>query len=844
MRLLCKIKKKTVTALAAVLLGAVLPAGATVVRGIVRDSLTTEPIPYASVQPSGGETPVLTDSMGIFQINVSPSTPFLSAVSQGYARKRIPLWTNSFNLYDIELRPRAEELAGVEVRSRRYSKRNNPAVDFVNRLRRASGLTDPFNAPFFGYHRYERVAIGIDEYDTTRVGGRFSFLADMAEVSPLTGKTILTMSVNEKVSEVAARRDPRQVKETVTGLARQGVDEMMEMDNVQTMIFDIAREVDLWDSDIMLMRNSFVSPLSPLGPDFYRYYLVDTAVVGADTCTVLAFYPRNSASTGFAGHLYVARDDSAMFVHRAELHTRPEISLNFIDRLLLTQEFERGPRGERLKVTDDLVAEMRILPGTPRVFLSRRIAQRGHTFEERPDSLYGFLGASRTVDGARERDDAFWLAARAIPQSRGEGRVGELMHRLREQPLYYWSELILQRMFTGYWPTGRPSRFDIGPLNTIASYNGLEGLRLRAGGMTTAALNPHWFGRAYVAHGFRDHRWKYGAEIEYSFAPKRVHSREFPIHSLRLSHSYDVDRLGSHYLFTNSDNFVLSLTRMSYNLETYRRQTRLQYTLELGNHFSVEASALATTQFASPYVRFARAGRPEVDHYNQMGLEVQLRFAPGESFIQERSTRIPTNLDAPVFVLRHFWSPRRLGGAMYNVARTEFNFSKRFWLSLAGKLDVDLGAGQVWTAAPFTELLIPNANISYTIQPGSFALMNPMEFINSTYLSWDLTYRPQGLLFNLIPGVKRLGWREIVGFRGIWGTLGSACQPSEGNNLFLFPPQAHTRRMDSGPYMELSAGIDNLFRCLRVDYVWRLSYRRNEVPVDRAGLRVALHLTF
>lgn len=159
-------------------------------------------------------------------------------------------------------------------------------------------------------------------------------------------------------------------------------------------------------------------------------------------------------------------------------------------------------------------------------------------------------------------------------------------------------------------------------------------------------------------------------------------------------------------------------------------------------------------------------------------------------------------------------------------------------------MDVAVGAGHVWTSSPFPELLIPNANLSYTIQPESYALMNPMEFINSSFVSWDLTYRPQGLLLNLIPGVKKLGLREIIGVRGLYGHLARKSTPSAENGLFIFPEDAHTRPMDHGPYMELSAGLDNLFRCLRVDYVWRLTYRSVPYSIDRSGVRVALHLTF
>ena len=131
------------------------------------------------------------------------------------------------------------------------------------------------------------------------------------------------------------------------------------------------------------------------------------------------------------------------------------------------------------------------------------------------------------------------------------------------------------------------------------------------------------------------------------------------------------------------------------------------------------------------------------------------------------------------------------------------------------------------------------------IQPQSFPLMNPMEFVNSSYVSWDVTYWLNGALLNLVPGVKKLKLREVVGFRGLYGGLNRRNTPGEENpELLVFPADADTRKMDQGPYMEISAGLDNILRCIRVDYVWRLSYRRTPYPIDRAGMRVALHFTF
>ena len=44
--------------------------------------------------------------------------------------------------------------------------------------------------------------------------------------------------------------------------------------------------------------------------------------------------------------------------------------------------------------------------------------------------------------------------------------------------------------------------------------------------------------------------------------------------------------------------------------------------------------------------------------------------------------------------------------------------------------------------------------------------------------------------------------------------------------------------------MELSVGLDNILRFIRLDYVWRLNYLDVPYEIDRRGLRVALHFTF
>ena len=151
--------------------------------------------------------------------------------------------------------------------------------------------------------------------------------------------------------------------------------------------------------------------------------------------------------------------------------------------------------------------------------------------------------------------------------------------------------------------------------------------------------------------------------------------------------------------------------------------------------------------------------------------------------------------------------------------------------------------GHTWTQSQYPNLLIPNTNLSYFIQLESFLCMSPMEFVNDSYFQWDLTYWANGAILNYIPLLKKLKLREAFVFRGLYGHLSHKNRPWENPELFEFPELAHTRLMTHTPYMEVGVGVDNLFKILRVDYVWRLTYRDNP-NACKGGLRFMFHFTF
>lgn len=776
---------------------------------------------------------------------------FSAAALAGYAGTISPSIGNEAIPDTLERRVDLKEVI-VKPGKDHYSKKNNPAVDFVKKIRDYQDKTDPMGCQQYNYDVYERITVAINDVgdDNGNMRGllkQFPDLKEHVDTSEITGKTILPISVKEKITERYHRNNPSKTREFISAIKREGLDLLGTEENMQVLLEDIMREIDFYQNDITLLSNRFVSPLSKIGPDFYKYYLVDTVAssAGSDSLIVLEFAPRNSATFGFVGRLFVPQNDSTMFVKRAILYLPHKANVNFIESLRIDQQFERDSLGYRHKTLDNLTVELSLMPGTQGIYMQKYTRAFNHNFDDNdPRGLFQRIGSAYTAADAYLNPDGFWDEYRDDSFHNAYRNIGVMAESLRSNPWYYWTEKVLKVIVTGYIPVGSGDKFEFGPVNTLVSFNDVEGTRLRFGGITTANLSKHWFFRGYGAYGFKDHKWKYYGEAEYSFNQKNRHSREFPMRSIRASYRYDKHMLGQDYAFTNPDNIFLSLKRMNDTLAIYQRTARLEFINEFDNHFSVNLALEGIRQEASRYIPFAFADGGRMSHIDFSTASLTLRYAPGEKYIQTKSERIPVNIDAPVVQLRQTYGPANfLGSSRYIINRTDIDVRKRFWFSAFGYADMIIRGGHVWSTVPFTQLFIPNANLTYTIQPETFMLLSPMEFVTDTYASWDLTYWANGTILNYIPLLKELKLRESFAFRGFWGRLSDKNNPTKNEWLPMFPTEANPRTITDTPYMEVGVGIDNIFKILRIEYSWRLTYLSTP-GVDKSGLRIALHFNF
>ncbi|WP_102406071.1 DUF5686 and carboxypeptidase-like regulatory domain-containing protein [Parabacteroides bouchesdurhonensis] len=829
----------------------------TIIKGVVNDSITGEALPYVSVLLKGTTIGSTTDLDGQFSISTSSKVRILQFSYLGYAEKEIRITPGRTNNLKIELAPSSITLSEVVVKGGKdkYKKKDNPAVAFVKNAIERRESNDPRNHDYFRYDQYEKMVFAMNDFQPKPKKpdgkvGKFDFLVDFVDTLEI-GTTVLPVSEREKVSSVYFRKNPKSEKRLVKGAKSAGIDEIFSRDGIQQFLDEVFREVNIFQNDIPLFLNRFVSPLSTMGPNFYKYYLLDTLEINNQKCVDLGFVPFNSETFGFTGHLYITLD-STYFVQRVKLNVPKKINLNFVGGMTIEQTFDRAEDGTRIITKDDINVDFKLSQKSKGMYARRLNIYSNQAFSPPEDaSIFQESAPVITDKEAFRRPEDFWEINR--PEEAGKRKqhtVEALMAKLRSVPIFYITEKVVSILVSGYIATNKDpmkSKFEFGPMNTAISGNAIEGARFRVGGTTTTAFSKNLFLDGYVAYGTKDEKVKYDAIVEYSFNEKKEYRKEFPVHSIRAEYKYDINQLGQQYMYTNQDNIFLAWKRQRDTRATYLRNAELTYYSEHYNGLAYGAVFRNKKEYATEYSAFDRIGPDNqitpVKSYSMTEMEFKFRYAPNEKFYQTRNYRYPITLDAPVFTVSHVTALKGVLGSSYTYNRTDVGIQKRFWFSAFGYVDIIGKAGKVWDKVPYPLLIIPNANLSYTVQPESYTCMNAMEFLNDEYASWDVTYFMNGALLNRLPLVKKLKWREVFSFRGLYGHLSEKNNPANGGGegLYLFPAGSYA--MSSTPYMEVGVGVENIFKFLRLDYVWRLNYK-DHPGIQTRGVRFSMHLTF
>jgi Family of unknown function (DUF5686)/CarboxypepD_reg-like domain len=822
--------------------------GKTIIKGMVEDALTGNPMPYVSVFLKGTTVGTLTDSTGKYRIETDSQATTLLFSFIGYkivSRTVKPgkeqvinvrLVLTSITLDEVVIKPEKEK----------YKNKGNPAVELIEKVIARKKENRPEAYSYMEYKTYDKVQFALsnvnDNFTKSKLFSKFNFIFDNIDTTKRIGNRVLPLFIRETLSTHYFRKEPEASKEVITAEKTINLDEYLNNKGAAAFLDYLYQNINIYDNEILFLTNKFLSPIANSAPLFYKYYIIDTLNVIDTKCVRLFFEPRNKSDFMFHGNLYITLDSIAA-VRKIDIGINKAANIDWVQDISITQDFERYGRKSWLLSKEEISIDFGIARNSLGLYGQRTISYRDYVLNQ-PVSDTIFRGPLKVEQLNPDADKkGFWDSNRYVPISRPEKAIYSTIDSLREIPAFRRKMNIVMMLSAGFYNIGK---VEIGPVGSFYSINEVEGSRVRFGGRTTTDFSKKITLDGYVAYGFKDRIVKYNAGITWSLTPRTIY--EFPVKSLRVSYMKDVRIPGQELQFAQMDNFFLSFTRGVNDKLMLNNTFRFEFLNEFENHFSYQPGYTFTRQMPLGNISFitnnSTTGTREISYINISELSLNLRYAPNEAFYQGKQYRSPYPNNYPVIQLKIAGGAKAIDND-YDYLRLQFNISRRYYVSILGYTDISFEAGKIFGKVPYPLLFIHNANQTYSYQKNAYNLMNFLEFVSDRYIALNVDHCFNGFILNKVPLIKKFKLRELITCKILYGRVNNSNNPEYHDDLFIFPADSFgvplTYTLDRQPYIEASVGVSNIFRLIRVDLIKRFTYLNNP-NVSDLGVRVQLRL--
>ncbi|WP_293300281.1 DUF5686 and carboxypeptidase-like regulatory domain-containing protein [Pedobacter sp. UBA4863] len=824
----------------------------TIITGTVRDAVTRETLPYVSIFFNDTRLGTQTDLDGNFKISTNENHNKLKFNYVGYEVLYKNILVGQTQKLDILLKSNAQSLNEVTIiagKKVRYKNKDNPAVELIRQVIDNKDKNQPKAYETVQYKEYEKMLFSMsnvsEKFKNKRIFRNYQFLFQEQDSTKIGGKNLLPIYIQEKLADQYLSFSPDKSKTIVLAEKQVEFDNRFIDNEGMKAYFDrMYQNINIYDNNISVMSNEFLSPIANSAPNFYKFFITDTVKSNTGNTVELSFTPRTKGDMLFEGKIYITMDGNYA-VQKAAFGVNKNINLNFVRGMEIELDFKKNTDNRYYLSKSNLVADFGISKNKGIGFTGERSVnyEQYKTNIEIPDTVFSGKKLEVLAD-ANKKTDGFWLQNRLDSIPPQQLKIYSNIDTLQKLPSFRKTIKLVTFVFAGYWDFGP---YEVGPTNTFYSFNNVEGFRLRVGGRTTPALSKRFYFENYAAYGFKDEKWKFFLSGTYSLNNKSIY--KFPQNYIRASFQRDTKIPGQELQFVQEDNFLLSFKRGVNDMLLYNDFYRLDYVKEFENRFSYTVGLKKWAQTPAGGLLYTdAANHTNITRLNTTELSVGLRYAKNEKFYQGKIYRTPIIDRYPIFNLRYTAGIKGFLGGEYNYHNIMGSIDKRFYLSQLGFTDVTLEGAYIAGKVPFPLLAIHRANQTYAYQLNSYNLMNFLEFVSDRYAAINIDHNFNGFFLNKIPLLSKLKLREIVAFKAIYGGLRDENNPEKnpiGNyKMPLFENGLQrTYSLNKEPYMEGSVGLGNIFKLLRVDLVKRFNYLNNP-EVTEWGIRARIKLDF
>lgn len=801
-------------------------AQTTKIMGKVIDKVTKEPIPFANLILKGTSLGATTSFEGEYTIEVKSKADSLIISCIGYKPQRVKIIKDHFQKLNIELEPASTKLAEFVIK---YS--GNPADRILDSIIKFKERNNSFDYDFIEYEAYNKVEFDInnidEEFKKRKTFKKFDFIFNYLDTSTVNGKVYLPFFLSETLSKIYMRKSPKSTKEHIQGIKVSGI----ENQSVGQFMGDLFLNINIYNNYIPLFDKNFVSPVADFGGTFYKYYLVDSTVMDSKWCYNIAFKPRRAQELTFSGNFWVT--DTSWAIKNIKMNVAKDANLNFINGIMVEQSFNTTDSNQWVITNDNVVVDFNAFDNAEKTtgFYGRKTTSyKDHRLHQsKSEAFYSTPLDVITVDSAFIRSEDYWQASRHDTLTKDEKTIYYMIDTLKSLPIIKTYIEIVQTVVLGYKVY---KNVEIGPYMSFLSFNQTEGTRLRFGGRTSNAFSTNLMLNAHVAYGTRDTRMKYGASYIYLFSKN-------PRISIGGGLKHDLEQLGQSDNAFREDFLLASLFRRSdANKLSMVDQYDMYYEREWLTGLSTKFTALFRDIYPLDNSRFILNNptyQQEVKNITTSELIFKLRYAHKERFLMGEFERTSLGTKYPILTIQYSYGVPDFFGSNFEFHNLKVSVDHWFNVGTFGWSKYYLEGGKVFSKLPYPLLKLHEGNETWFFDPMAFNTMNYYEFVSDQYVSLTYTHHFEGLFLNKIPLLRKLKWREVGYFKALAGTL-----EARNKNYSVFPTGLSEM---TKPFYEAGFGIENILKFIRIDALWRLSYR-DKASANNFGILGSFQFSF
>lgn len=800
-----------------------LTAQTTKIRGKITDKNSHEVVPFVNVVLKGTTVGTVSDVNGEYFIETKTKSDSVVFSCLGYNTLTVPIVNYSFQTLDVEMDENNFQLNEVVVLPG-----ENPAHTLLKKVIARKDINNPENISSYRYECYNKLQFDINNFDErykkNKLMNKLQFVFDYVDTSAITGKTYLPFLLIESVSDNYFQSKPKVEREIIKASRISGT----ENQSVAQFTGKMYQTYNIYDNTLDVFGQGFVSPISDYGIPFYKYYLIDSAFMDNNWCYEISFKPRRKQESAFNGFVWIA--DTSFAVKKVQIRIPDDANLNFVNDLVATANYEKVNDSVWLPKDDYLFIDFNLSDKTTGFFGRKTTTYKNYVVGQPIAEEVKKLPNNITVESdAMKKDKTFWEGARHIPLTRKEENIYAMVDSVQNLPIYKTFVDLLNLFINYYYVVGK---FEVGPYYTLYSFNPIEGNRFRLGGRTSNDFSTRLLLSGHIAYGTRDQKFKYGAGALYMLNKE-------PRFAIGANFENDLQQLGKSDNAFLGDNILSSLLSRHPNDKLNMVYTRKLYVEKewipgLSNKVILNYKKLVPGENV-PFFVYHNPDTVALKAVKTAEITLNTRFAFHEKFVEGEFERVSLGTEYPIVNLNLTAGLPDVFHSGYKYFKINLNIDHYVNTYPFGYFKYNLDAGKIFGKVPYPLLELHKGNETYSFDYSSFNMMNYYEFASDEYASLFVEHHFQGAFLNNIPLLRKLKWREVVSAHGLIGNIHDS-----NRTVMLFPEGLSNV---SKPYFEASVGVENIFKILRVDAMWRLNHL-DRPDVSPFGIRAMLQIIF